>query len=73
MKNVEEEMKKYMVTITRNQVTSMMVNGNSRDEVKTKIADLMKSCEKSDIALRKIFDKPADFKYKVKYIEDKTN
>lgn len=66
-------MKKYMVTITRNQVTSMMVNGNSRNEVKTKIADLMKSCEKSDITLRKIFDKPADFKYKVKYIEDKTN
>lgn len=64
-------MKKYLVTVKREQITSMMVDGKNKDDVIEKINDLMKKCEKNKVSFEKIFDQDSSFKYKVEFIQDK--
>lgn len=64
-------MKKYLVTIIRKQVTSMMVNGENKTDVINKVSDLMENCEKNKVSFEKIFDQNSFFKYKVELIQDK--
>ena len=64
-------MKKYLVTIIRKQVTSMMVNGENDEDTINKVNDLMVNCEKNKVSFEKIFDQNSLFKYKVELIQDK--
>ena len=68
---MEEEMKKYLVTVKRIQITSMMVNGKNTTDAINKVNDLMLKCEKNKVSFEKIFDLNSSFKYKVELIQDK--
>ena len=64
-------MKKYLVTVKRIQITSMMVNGKNTTDAINKVNDLMLKCEKNKVSFEKIFDQNSSFKYKVELIQDK--
>lgn len=63
-------MKKYLVTVRREQVTSMMVNGKNAKEAISKVSDLMRNCDDTKVNLDKIFDKGSYFKYKAILMND---
>ena len=52
-------MKKYLVTVRREQVTSMMVNGKN-----------LSNCDDTKVSLDKIFDKGSHFRYKAILVDN---
>ncbi len=62
-------MKKYLVTVKRQQIISMMVDGKNKDDVIAKVDDLMKKCEKNKVSFEKIFNQDTFFKYSVEFIK----
>ena len=65
-------MKKYLVTVKRTQITSMMVSANNSQSAVDKTKMIITNCEKSNVNLEKIFDKGSIFKYKAEVISDKS-
>lgn len=63
-------MKKYLVTVRRKQVTSMMVNAKNTKEAISKVSELIRNCDDTKLNLDKIFDKGSHFKYKAKLVDD---
>lgn len=62
-------MNKYLITIERKQITTMMVNGENDEDAINKVNDLMVNCEKNKVSFDKIFDQSSFFKYKAEMVE----
>ena len=63
-------MNKYLITIKRKQITTMMVNGENDEDAINKVNDLMVNCEKNKVSFDKIFDQSSFFKYKAELVEE---
>lgn len=63
-------MKKYLVTVRREQVTSMMVNGKNLKEAISKVRELISNCDDTKVSLDKIFDKGSHFRYKAILVDN---
>ena len=64
-------MNKYLITIERKQITTMLVPGDNEDDAINKVNDLMSKCEKNKSSFEKIFDRSSFFKYKAESLNNK--
>lgn len=62
-------MKKYLVTVKRTKITSMMVGENSGKKAIKKVDDLLQKYLNGKLSLDKVFNQGSFFSYKVKKIE----